>query len=308
MELIYLDSLKKYSFEPIVCAIGQFEGIHQGHIALLKKTIEIGKNENLKTAVITFNPHPDYVLGKDKEINYIVPFKKKKEFIEQMGFDYLFVIDFTLDVANMEPCDFIKRYLLKTNIVHTVVGFDFSFGKRGCGKAEDINLYSDNKITNTIIDKVAFGDRKISSQDVKNSLVNGDIEKANKFLGRPFSIEGEVIYGNQVGQKISVPTANIAYDEDYINLKTGVYATTIIIDQEEYSSITNIGHNPSFNYSKKRSLETHILNFDQNIYGKKVTVKFYKYLRDEVKFPTINEFLDQIAKDKEEALKILTHL
>ncbi len=308
MELIYIDVTKKYSFDAIVCAIGQFDGVHQGHLSLLNKTLMIGKRENLKTAVITFDPHPDYVLGKIEKLNLIMPFEKKKDIFESMGFDYLFVINFSLDVANMEPTQFVNDYLLKMNIVHTVVGYDFVFGKNGTGKAKDIMLYSNNMIRNTIIDKITVDDVKVSSFDVKKSLVNGDVEKARMLLGRPYEIEGEIIYGNQVGQKISVPTANIAYDDEYVNLKTGVYATTITIDQVEYYSITNIGHNPSFNYSEKRSLESHILNFSSNIYGKKALVKFYKRLRGEIKFASVDDFLKQINNDKEEALKILSRL
>ena len=308
MELIYLDNNKQYSFEPIVATLGMFDGIHQGHIALLDETIKIGRVNNLKTAVITFDPHPDFVLGKEEDLHYITPFEVKKQLIKSLGFDYLFVIKFTLDVASTTPEDFVNNYLLKINVVHTVVGYDFTFGKQGLGKPADISLYSHNLITNTIINKVQYNNEKVASADVKDSLVKGNIEKANALLKRPYEIQGEVIYGNQVGRTINVPTANIAYDENYVMLKSGVYATTIVVDQVEYPSITNIGHNPSFNYSKRRSLETHIIDFNGNIYGKTVTLKFYKRLRDEVKFNSKEEFLKQISLDKKETLMIIRHL
>lgn len=308
MELVFVDLQKQYSFEPIVATLGQFDGVHQGHLTLLNETIKIGKEERLKTAVITFDPHPDFVLGKESSLSYITPFEVKKQIIERLGFDYLFVINFTNLVANTEPKDFVKEYLLPLNVVRTVVGFDFSFGRKGSGKASDISLYSDGLITNTVIDKVALNNEKVASIGVKNSLVKGDVTKANILLGRMYEIQGEVILGNQVGRTINVPTANISYDEHYVHLKNGVYATVIVVDGVTYPSITNIGHNPSFNYTKRRSLETHIIGFDQNIYGKNVVVKFYKRLRDEVKFASVDEFLLQIEKDKKEALKIINHL
>lgn len=308
MELVYIDVNENYSFDRIVATIGEFDGIHQGHVVLLEETIKIGKAKNIKTAVITFDPHPDFVLGKEDKINYITPFNIKKQIIDSYGFDYMFVIKFTNEVANTSPDDFVKKYLLKLNVVHTVVGFDFKFGKRGLGKANDISLYSNNLIENTIIYKVQVDKKKVASQDVKKSLVNGEVDKAMLFLNRPYEIIGKVVYGKQIGTSISVPTANITYDEEYALLKNGVYATIIVINNKEYPSITNIGHNPSFNYTKLRSLETHIIDFNENIYGKIVTVKFYKRLRDEVKFASIDDFLNQISHDKEEALKILSHL
>lgn len=308
MELIYINKPIDLNVSSSVATIGEFDGIHQGHLALLKETIKLGREKNLKTSVVTFDPHPDYVLGKETKLNYITPFNVKKELLESLGFDYLFVINFTLDVAKLEPCDFVQEYLIKLNIVHTVVGFDFTFGRRGSGKASDISVYSNGTIENTIIDKVSFDNEKIASADVKKSLINGDVEKAKLLLNRPYEIQGEVILGNQVGRTINVPTANISYDESYVHLKNGVYATTVVIDNIEYPSITNIGHNPSFNYSKRRSLETHIIDFNENIYGIIVCVKFHKHLRDEVKFASVNDFLDQIKKDKEEAVKIISHL
>lgn len=308
MELVYLNENTTLKFPELVATIGEFDGIHQGHLALLQETINIGKKKNIKTAVITFDPHPDYVLGKEKKLNYITPFNVKKEIIESLGFDYLFVINFTLEVAKLDPTLFIKQYLLKINVVHTVVGYDFTFGFKGLGKANDIPSCSGGMIENTVIEKVSFNNEKVASNEVKKSLVNGDVENAMQLLNRPYEIKGEVILGNQVGRTINVPTANIAYDDAYVLLKNGVYATMVIVDGKEYPAITNIGHNPSFNYSKRRSLEAHIIDFDQNIYGKIVSVKFYKRLRDEVKFASINEFLEQISKDKEEAIKIIDRL
>lgn len=305
MELLrILEHVNKID-KPIVCAIGQFDGLHKGHIALFEKAQQIGKEMGYKTAVITFDPHPDYVLGKTKNINYITPFEIKKQIIQSYGFDYLIVIHFTMDVATTEPVDFVKKYLLGLNVKHAVVGFDFGFGNRGRGKGKDIPTLSGGLIDVDIIEKVEINEEKVASTGVKNSLVKGDVKTAGKMLGRYYEIRGKVIKGRQIGSKVSVPTANIEYDEEYVSLLSGVYATIFEINGKAYPSITNIGHNPSFNYTEKRSLECHVLGFVGDIYDEVVSIKFVDRIRDEIKFSSVEQFKEQIEKDKEFALSII---
>lgn len=306
MELVILDKTNFKFDNSLVVAIGQFDGIHLGHLSLLNKTIEIGKENNYKTAVMTFDPHPDFVLGKDTKLTYITPFEEKKKMIENLGFDYLIVINFDLEIANMEPISFVEKYLVEQNVKEVVVGFDFVFGKRGSGKAEEINALSKNRIKTTIISKQNYNNEKIASSRVKDKLKNGDMEEVKNLLGRYYSITGKIVYGKQVGKTIDVPTANLEYDEKYVDLKPGVYATIIEIDNNTYIGITNFGNNPSFNYTNKRTIETHILDFDKNIYEKNAKISFVKYLRKEEKFASIEEFQKQIEKDKLEAKKCVS--
>lgn len=306
MELVILDKTNFKFDNSLVVAIGQFDGIHLGHLSLLNKTIEIGNENNYKTAVITFDPHPDFVLGKDTKLTYITPFEEKKKMIENLGFDYLIVINFDLEIANMEPISFVEKYLVEQNVKEVVVGFDFVFGKRGSGKAEEINTLSKNRIKTTIISKQNYNNEKIASSRVKDKLKNGDMEEVKNLLGRYYSITGKIVYGKQVGKTIDVPTANLEYDEKYVDLKPGVYATVVEIDGNSYVGITNFGNNPSFNYTNKRTIETHILDFDKNIYEKNAKISFVKYLRKEEKFASIEEFQKQIEKDKLEAKKCVS--
>ena len=305
MELIILNKNNIKFDNSLVVAIGQFDGIHLGHLSLLNKTIEIGKNKNYKTGVITFDPHPDFVLKKDNRINYITPFEEKKRIIEELGFDYLIIIKFDLEIANMEPKDFINKYLIEQNVKEVVVGFDFVFGKRGSGKAIEIDKLSENKLQTTIISKLDYNNEKIASSTIKECLLNGEVEEVRNQLGRYYSINGKIIYGKQVGKTIDVPTANLEYDESYVNLKTGVYVTIVEIEDKAYLGITNFGNNPSFNFTKKRTIETHILDFNENIYDKEAKISFVKRLRNEEKFASIEEFKKQIEKDKIEAKKLL---
>lgn len=306
MELILLNKNNIKFNDPLVVAIGQFDGIHLGHLSLLNKTIEIGNNKNYKTGVITFDPHPDFVLRKDSRFNYITPFEEKKKIIEELGFDYLIIINFDLEIANMEPSSFVNKYLVEQNVKEVVVGFDFVFGQRGSGKAKDIDELSDFQLQTTIISKLDYNNEKIASSRIKEALLNGEVDEVKNQLGRYYSISGKIIYGKQIGRKIEVPTANLEYDESYVDLKPGVYATIIEVNGKSHIGITNFGNNPSFNYTKKRTIETHILDFDGNIYNKDAKISFVKYLRDEIKFDSIDKFKNQIKKDKEQAKKLLS--
>ena len=305
MELIRIKNNVMPIKEGVAATIGQFDGLHIGHLKLFNETLSLSKIENVKSAVITFDPHPDFILCKDKNLSYITPFEKKVELISNLGFDYLFVIEFNKDIANISPLDFVTNYLVKLNVRFSVVGFDFNFGYKGQGKAKDIEKLSGSLIKNKIIEEVKIDNNKISSIDVKKSLVKGDVKNANFLLGRYYEISGIVVYGNQVGSKINVPTANILYDDSYVKLSPGAYVTLFEYNDNTYPSITNIGHNPSFNYSNKISMECHIIDFNEDIYQKEVTVKFVEKIRDEIKFNSVEEFKIQIEKDKKHALSIL---
>ena len=303
MELIILNNNIVRDLN-VVATIGTFDGLHKGHLELLNKTIGIAKTSNLKSAVITFDFQPDFILNKTNDLSLITPFDLKKEIIEKLGFDYLIIISFTEELSKLSPNDFVNKYLIDLGVKKCVVGFDFTFGYKKSGTATDINNLSCGLIETTVIEEVELNNRKIGSSWVKKSLNNGDVELARILLGRPFEITGKVIKGKQIGRTIDVPTANVSYDKSYVLLKTGVYATEVVIDEVPYAAITNIGHNPSFNYTKLRSLESHIIGFSGDLYDKKITIKFLKYLRDEQKFSSIVEFKNQIEKDKNTCLEI----
>lgn len=304
MELIRLIN-NNFKFDtPLAVTIGQFDGIHLGHLSLLNKTLEVGKLKKYKTAVITFYPHPDLVLMKNSKNSYLLNFEEKKNILSKLGFDYLIIIDFNLDIANMAPQEFTKKFLIKQNVKEVIVGKDFVFGKNGSASGNDIAQLSNNLINTIVMDEIKVDNKKISSSKIKFLLLEGKVFEAKNMLGRYYSIEGIVGYGNQIGNKIDVPTANLEYDSKYALLKKGVYATAIKVDNELYCGITNYGNNPSFNYSKTKTLETHILDFSKNIYGSKMRVYFIKYLRDEIKFSSIDDFKSQIKKDINSAKKI----
>jgi len=291
-------------FSPMVMALGYFDGVHRGHQKVILTAKEIAEEWNLKSAVMTFDPHPSVVLKKDvQHIEYITPLKEKIALIESLGIDILFVVEFTEMFASLLPQQFVDQYIIGLNIQHVVAGFDFTYGQLGKGTMETLPFHSREQFTQTVIEKQMEVDRKISSTLIRNVLRSGDVQYAAKLLGRPHKIRGKVVHGEKRGRKIGFPTANIEILDEYLIPPTGVYAVSIIIDDVEYNGVCNIGYKPTFHEEKgdKPSIEVHIFQFNEKIYNKEVTVKWHKRIRSEQKFNSVQELIKQIHQDKKEA-------
>jgi len=291
-------------FSPMVMALGYFDGVHRGHQKVILTAKEIAEEWNLKSAVMTFDPHPSVVLKKDvQHIEYITPLKEKIALIESLGIDILFVVQFTEMFASLLPQQFVDQYIIGLNIQHVVAGFDFTYGQLGKGTMETLPFHSREQFTQTVIEKQMEVDRKISSTLIRNVLRSGDVQYAAKLLGRPHKIRGKVVHGEKRGRKIGFPTANIEILDEYLIPPTGVYAVSIIIDDVEYNGVCNIGYKPTFHEEKgdKPSIEVHIFQFNEKIYNKEVTVKWHKRIRSEQKFNSVQELIKQIHQDKKEA-------
>lgn len=297
MELIKFEDYIKQEVKPSLCAtIGDFDGVHIAHQLLIKRTKEIANNKQMKSAVLTFEPHPLMVL-KNENVS-IMSLNEKKETIESFGIDYLIIINFDDYFSKLEPSYFIDNYLININIKEVVVGFDFCFGYHGSGKAEDIERLSNKKINANIISKIEIDKNKVSSTLLRKYLKEGNLFEVRKLLNRDLSFIGKVIEGRMIGRTLNLPTANLKLESNLI-LRRGVYAVKVIIDDIEYMGMMNVGHDPSFNYYSELSFEINIFDFDQNIYGRYLKVYCYKFIRDEVIFDNTNDFLQQVAKDKD---------
>lgn len=309
MELIKIKYGEKNVInEPLVATIGQFDGLHLAHITLISKTVEISKQKNLKSAIITFDPHPDFILKKDLTKTYVTPLRDKIELLNKTGLDYMILIEFNSEVASISPVNFINDYLLSNCVKEVVVGFDFAFGKFGSGKAHNIEELSNNQIKTHIVEEIKHNNQKIGTSLIKMLLNVGNVEEVNELLGRNYKIAGKVIRGNQIGRTLNLPTANFEVDEQFANICPGVYVVKIFIKDEVYYGFANLGVNPSFNRSSKMIFETHIFDFDKDIYNQIVEVEFLSFIRKEIKFESVDEFLKQITIDKEVARKFCNNL
>lgn len=298
MELINFDQyINKYNY-PLVVTIGSFDGIHLGHQELIRQTVLKSKSLNLKSAVITFDPHPLRTISNDLHSN-ITSLMDKADLINKLCVDYLIVINFNETFSKISKQQFIDDYLKLLNVYEVIVGNDFKFGYKGEGKACEITTLSNNTIKTTIIDLVKYKDEKIGSSKIIELLKNGDVELANQLLGYNYSFNGCVIKGNQIGRKLGFPTANI--DNDYAKkvLKLGVYGVNVTIDSKCFLGMMNVGHNPTCNYQDNISIEINLFNQDIDLYDKILKIEVFCYVREEVKFNNSNELIERIKLDKE---------
>lgn len=285
--------------EEVVATIGQFDGLHLAHLKLVEKTMQVAKKRNLKTAIFTFNPHPNFVLKKDLSNTYVTPFQQKVKLLEELGFDYLVLIEFDENIAKMSSLNFVNKILVDNKVRVAVVGFDFRFGDSGSGKALDIAKLSNNMIETIIIDEIKYNNEKIGTSLIKKLLKNGFVSDVKTIMGRFYKIVGQVVYGNQIGQSIGFPTANLYIGPEFAMILPGVYIVRVKVRDKFYLGIANLGMNPSFNRVSQMVFETHIFDFDGNIYGEFIEVELIRFIRKEMTFATIDEFKIQLNKDVE---------
>jgi riboflavin kinase/FMN adenylyltransferase len=288
-----------------VVSVGMFDGVHVGHSSVINRVIAIAKEKKIKSIIITFSNSPASYFSKDIIDLQITESKEKIELFKKTELDYLFVLEFNEHIANLILSSFINEILISVFKVNYIVfGYDNHFGKNREGTYEYINEnFKDIKAELIIASKE---DKKtISSTRIKEAILNGDIINSNKLLGHTFTISGKVVKGMQLGRKLGFPTANIAYDSlEKIIPKNGVYYTITKIKDKEHVSITNIGTKPSVQKSSTISIETHILDYKQSIYGQNISIIFYDRIRNEIKFNKIQDLIDQITKDIEIVRKL----
>lgn len=308
VELIKLNHPHGYSekdFPKMAMALGYFDGVHLGHQQVISEAQRVAAAKGLKSAVMTFDPHPSVVLGKKvQHIEYITPLDEKIKVIEEMGIDYLFVVHFSTAFSSLLPQEFIDQYIIRLNVRHVVAGFDYTYGKMGKGTMETIQFHSRQKFSYSVVSKLATAnDEKISSTLIRSLLRDGKVEKMPGLLGRYYTTGGVVVHGEQRGRSIGFPTANVQVFDHYILPPTGVYAVKLRIGQNIYDGVCNVGYKPTFHLEKadKPSVEVHLFNFSGEIYGENVMVEWHVRIRDERKFGGIEELVAQITKDKQEA-------
>ncbi|MGX8680391.1 MAG: riboflavin biosynthesis protein RibF [bacterium] len=297
MEIIHLryDALSNVQ-EDQVMAIGFFDGVHVGHQRLLEEVLKVARRDHLKPSVMTFNVHPLDVLN-DQKRTYLTTLEDRIAIFEKMGMDYVFVIDFDRRVAALTPDTFIEHYLIRQHVVHLICGFDFRFGVRNSG---GIDQLSHQPFALTVIPPVKDQkSRKVSSSLIKELLSEGHVEEAEKLLGCPYRIKGTVIHGKHRGQALGFPTANIEMGT-YAPLKRGVYGVSFILAGRTYQGMANIGMNPTFHDLTQLSLEVHIFDFDQEIYGQEAVVSFHFFHRDEQLFTSTDALIGQLYQDEKE--------
>jgi len=307
MQVIHTtDSSNRFTSKTGV-GLGNFDGLHIGHMALINTLIRESQLNNLSSIVYTFTKHPENILRKKLITPLLLTEQKKIDLLDEIHLDYLYFDEFNEDFSRLSPEDFVKKILIdKLNIKLAVAGYDYRFGYMGQGDIPFLKeLGQKYGFRVVVIPAIKCDDEVISSTRIRNCIINGELETAYKLLGRNYSITAEVVSGRRIGNTIGFPTANIHPERFLVLPANGVYITKTLLDGKLYNSMTNVGYNPTFEDVKEKTVETHIIDFNQDIYGKKIEVFFLKKLRDEKKFESVELLKEQISKDMNSARKYL---
>jgi len=307
MKIIKSRTFDQYELDDNVIAIGSFDGIHKGHKKILKDTLDIAKEKNLKSGVLTFEPHPDEVIGDGKNHLYLSSKSQKIKRLNQLGFDYYFEMEFSHDISLTPFDEFIKKIILDNlNTKHIVVGADFSLGYQGNGNIDKLKKMSQEyNFALTSIKPLKIGDHKISSSVIRDLIKAGRLQELKKHLDQNFVIEGEVVKGFGRGKKLGIPTANIKPIIRYVLPPDGVYAVYLYIeDDKKYKGVANFGHKPTFD-DDNFTIEVHLPNFEGDLYGEFVYLELIEFLRGEKKFEDVDQLIAAINKDILYILEVL---
>jgi len=284
-------------------ALGFFDGVHIGHGALLRKTTERARELGITPSVLTFDVHPDKVVfGKD--VPLINSALSREEIIRRCyGIDDVIFIHFNKHMMHMPWQDFADTLIRELGVAWIVVGHDFCFGYRGEGTAEKLKAYCEDKgFGCDIIQAVTLDGRIVSSTYIRTLIADGDMEQAARYLGHPHTLQDTVHSGYHLGTKLGAPTINMSFPEGVIVPRHGVYAARVFLeDGSSHIAVANIGVRPTVSDGQRVNVESHLLEFNGNLYGRQARVEFYKFLRSEKKFDDFEALSTQIRSDADEA-------
>ncbi len=293
--------------EPIYVALGNFDGVHKGHQKLINSLVKKAKSNNGVAAAFIFEPHPIQVLNPAKAPDLLNTADIKAELLEKMGIDILIYNTFSSDISRCSPEQFVQEFLVgRLALQEVFVGFNYSFGHKGVGTPELLKEFGKKYgFEVNIIPSVEVEHTAVSSTRVRKMLDHGDINKAHDLLGYYPILEGIIVEEEHRGTAIGFPTANLLVEKGIQKPAKGVYAAFASLDGEKHRAVVNIGSKPTFHEEYPVSIEAHIIDFNQNIYGKRLRLHFVARIRDEMKFAGIEELVKQISADRTAADEIL---
>lgn len=294
-----MDIVKKLdTAQKTVVALGNFDGLHKAHMAVLNNSVNEAHKRGVKSAVLQFSEHPQNII-KNRAISLITDNDSKMKLLDEAGVDIVFLKHFDEEFMGLSPLEFVEFLVRELNPVALSVGYDYRFGHKAVGDIETLKMLCQEKGIDVIVtDEVTENGIPVKSTAIREYLTAGEIEKANAMLGRNFTLRGKVKKGFQNGRKIGFPTANVDVDENIILPLDGVYTGYTTVDGVRYKSLVNVGMNPTV-CGKEITVESHILDFDGDIYGKVIEVEFCRRIRGEIKFASLEDLKKQIQLDLE---------
>lgn len=290
-----------------IITIGTFDGVHIGHQKVIKKLLKFATKKGRPSVLLSFFPHPRMVLQKESGIKLLNTIQEREELLAKTGLENLVILPFNREFSRLTALEFVRNILVNTlNASRLLIGYDHQFGKNREGNFEQLTEYGHtygfkvDKIAALDIDSIS-----ISSTKIRKALETGNIQTANTYLGYEYMLTGTVVEGNNLGEKIGYPTANLHIQEDYKLIpKTGAYVSKAYLNEQWVYGMTNIGYRPTLN-GKHQTIETHFFDFNDDLYGRKIRIHLLGYLRDERKFDSVAHLKKQLLDDQKAALKTI---
>jgi riboflavin kinase/FMN adenylyltransferase len=280
----------------MLLTIGVFDGVHLGHRHLMAKLTGLARKQGLQSGVITFSRHPSEVLT-EKRLPFLTDIERRTELLKEAGVDEVIPLTFTPELAKLSPREFLELLQKHLRIKGLVVGPDFALGKNRAGNTEVLRkLGEEMGFSLTVVPPLKINDEVVSSTAIRKALTEGDTRRAQKLMGRPFSLQGKVVVGDKRGAELGFPTANLEAKPEQALPADGVYTSRAFIDDRAYPAMTNIGRHPTFG-GNKRLVEVYLLDYRGDLYGQELNVEIIERLRDEIKFDSPEELKKQIAQD-----------
>jgi riboflavin kinase/FMN adenylyltransferase len=305
---VFFDIEQLPAFKNAVLTVGTFDGVHQGHKAILKEVVAHARQVEGESVLITFDPHPRKLLFPDQPLGIITPLKKKIELITAEGIEHIVVVPFTREFARLNAQEYIEHFLVdKFNPHSIVIGYDHHFGHDRKGDLQLLEAYTELygyqliEIPPRLIEEAA-----VSSTRIRKAIEAGNVDVAGQMLGRPYSLQGTVAHGNKLGRTLGYPTANLdPNDPQQIIPAVGIYAIRVVHKGKTYNGMLSIGYNPTVTDKKELRIEANIFDFNMSIYDDELELLFVKRLRDELKFDSLDALVQQLHKDKEDTKVVL---
>ena len=279
-------------------SIGVFDGVHRGHQMLIKRMLDEASARSLTGGVVTFHPHPLSVVRPDVQITYLESLERRVELLRDLGLEFVSVLQFTSELQQVSAEDFSRLLVEEAGMRLLVVGEDFRLGRGGAGTVEVLTAIGEELGFEVLaVPLLGDGDDRVSSTRVREALAAGEMESVTQLLGHPFLLRGPVLHGDERGRQIGFPTLNVGVSADRWLPPNGVYVTRALVGDREFEACTNIGVRPTFDGDERRLVETHLLDFEGDLYGQVVTIELLHRLRAEQKFNGVEELKAQIDRD-----------
>jgi riboflavin kinase/FMN adenylyltransferase len=292
-----------------ILTLGTFDGIHRGHLQIIQRVVNRARETGHESALLTFEPHPQLVLRKEDHapVRLLTTIDEKIEALNTTRLDRLIVASFTHAFATMEPEQFVRSVLLeRLNMKHIIIGHDHGFGRGRRGNQTVLETMSQEYgFDISVVDPITLSDTVISSTEIRTKLNAGVVEQANRLLGRPYTLQGQVVQGDGRGKNLGFPTANIRpYNQYKLIPRPGIYTSRLSVGERVYDAVTYIGYRPTFQLSQK-VVEVHVLDFDGQLYGQDVNISFLNFVRGDRQFDSSESLIAQIKQDIQDSRTLL---